>query len=317
MEQPGPILDQSGAVLGEHRGVAHYTVGQRRGLRLPAAERLYVLRIEAVENRLIVGPRDELQRRTLVASRLNWVAIEPPTEPWRANAKIRSQHAEAEARLVPLGNDHLQVEFDTPQFGVAPGQAVVFPEVRQWMDRLGMLSEQGSATSNTSTPNRFLRAALAVDPKRIFRPISGRFSHSRESLILPDEMWPNVIDDGHPYSGWYGKTAPQSWSFGQTWTPRRLVTLGEFGAEALDAYETMRDHYPPQFQPPPAETDTLWAASQVAKRDVKQIAGLGRKPTNLREYIEASQNYQEAVLADKVIGMRLSPRAIAGYGRHV
>ena len=103
-----------------------------------------------------------------------------------------------------------------------------------------------------------------------------------------------MIDDGHPYSGWYGKTAPQTWSFGQTWTPRRMVTLGEFGAEALDAYETMRDHYPPQFQPPPAETDTLWAASQVEKHDVKQIAGLGRKPTNLREYIEASQNYQEA-----------------------
>jgi hypothetical protein len=122
-----------------------------------------------------------------------------------------------------------------------------------------------------------------------------------------------VIDDGHPYSGWYGKTAPQTWSFGETWTPRRMVTLGEFGAEALDAYETMRDHYPSQFRPPAPETDTLWAASQVQKHDVKQIAGLGRNPANLREYIEASQNYQEAVLADKVIGMRLSPRAIAGY----
>ena len=92
-----------------------------------------------------------------------------------------------------------------------------------------------------------------------------------------------------------------------------MVTLGEFGAEALDAYETMRDHYPPQFQPPAPETDTLWAASQVEKHDLRQIVGLGRNPTNLGQYIEASQNYQEAVLADKVIGMRLSPRAIAGY----
>ena len=125
-EEPGPILDQAGTVLGEHRGIAHYTVGQRRGLRLPAPERLYVLRIEAAQNQLVVGPRDELQQRTLVASGLNWVAVEPPTEPWRAKAKIRSQHAEAEARLVPLGTDRLQVEFDTPQFGIAPGQAVVF-----------------------------------------------------------------------------------------------------------------------------------------------------------------------------------------------
>jgi beta-mannosidase len=231
-------------------------------------------------------------------------------------------------------------------------QHVEFPEVREWMDRVGMLSEQdqgggyrgsidmgvrrqqhihtGAVLARTCYNNPgvvlltfgnehhfdtapILRAALAVDPQRIFKPISGRFSHSREPLILPDEMWPNVIDDGHPYSGWYGKTAPQTWSFGETWTPRRLVTLGEFGAEALDAYATMRDHYPPQFQPPPPDTDTLWAASQVEKHDRRQIVGLGRNPVNLGQYIEASQNYQEAVLADKVIGMRLSPRAIAGY----
>jgi beta-mannosidase len=231
-------------------------------------------------------------------------------------------------------------------------QHVEFPEVREWMDRVGMMSEQdqgggyngsidmgirreqhihtGTVLARTCYNNPgvvlltfgnehhfdtepILRAALAEDPERIFKPISGRFSHSPAPLILPKEMWSNVIDDGHPYSGWYGKTAPQTWSFGETWTPRRMVTLGEFGAEALDAYETMRDHYPPQFRPPAPETDTLWAASQVQKHDVKQIAGLGRNPANLREYIEASQNYQEAVLADKVIGMRLSPRAIAGY----
>jgi len=231
-------------------------------------------------------------------------------------------------------------------------QHVEFPEVLETMDRVGMMSEQdqgggyrgsidtgirrephihtGTVLARTCYNNPgvvlltfgnehhfdtepILRAALAVDPQRVFKPISGRFSHSREPLVLPDDIWPNVIDDGHPYSGWYGKTAPQTWSFGQTWSPRRMVTLGEFGAEALDAYETMRDHYPPQFKPPAPETDTLWAASQVQKHDVRQIVGLGRYPTDLAEYIEASQNYQEALLADKVIGMRLSPRAIAGY----
>jgi hypothetical protein len=158
-----------------------------------------------------------------------------------------------------------------------------------------------------------VRACLAVDPQRILVPISGRFTHSHKAWDLPEELRANAIDDGHPYSGWYGKVMAQTWSNLQIFPPRRMVTLGEFGAEALDAYETMRDHYPPQFKPPAPDTDTLWAASQVQKQDVKQIAGLGRKPVNLAEYIEASQNYQEAVLADKVIGMRLSPRAIAGY----
>ena len=231
-------------------------------------------------------------------------------------------------------------------------QHVEFPEVLECMDRVGMMSEQdqgggygGSidmgirrephihtgtvlARQTYNNPGVVLltfgnehefptepivRAGLAVDPQRIFKPISGRFSHSRKPWDLPDELRANAIDDGHPYSGWYGSVVPQTWSFCQTWGPRRMVTLGEFGAEALDAYETMRDAYPPQFQPPSPETDTLWAASQVQKHDVKQIVGLGRDPKNLAEYIEASQNYQESLLADKVIGMRLSPQAIAGY----
>jgi hypothetical protein len=231
-------------------------------------------------------------------------------------------------------------------------QHVEFPEVLELMDRVGMMSEQdqgggyagsidmgirrephihtGTVLARTCYNNPgvvlltfgnehhfdtepILRAALAVDPRRVFKPISGRFNFSREPLTLPDDFWPNVIDDGHPYSGWYGKTAPQTWSFCETFSRSRMVTLGEFGAEALDAYETMRDHYPPQFKPPAPDTDTLWAASQVQKHDMKQIVGLGRNPTKLVEYIEASQNYQEAVLADKVIGMRLSPRTIAGY----
>ena len=91
-----------------------------------------------------------------------------------------------------------------------------------------------------------------------------------------------------------------------------MVLLGEFGAEAMDSYETMKT-YPPQFAPPPAEADTLWACAQVNKHDTRQIVGLGRKPTHLVEYIEASQNYQEALLADRIIQMRLLPRGVAGY----
>ncbi|NOX56256.1 MAG: hypothetical protein GXP27_17790, partial [Planctomycetes bacterium] len=156
---------------------------------------------------------------------------------------------------------------------------------------------------------------LSVDPQRIMKPISGRFSHSRKPWALPKDLWPNVIDDGHPYAGWYGKIIPQTWGYPSPISGSRgdrMVTLGEFGAEAMDSYETMKT-YPPQFAPPPSDADTLWACSQVKKHDIKQLIGLGRDPKNLAEYIEASQNYQEALLADRVIQMRLLPRKIAGY----
>jgi beta-mannosidase len=231
-------------------------------------------------------------------------------------------------------------------------QHVEFPEVREWFDRLGMMSEQDQGGGYRGSIDMGIRrqqhihtgtvlarqcynnpgvvllcfgnehefdaapivcAALAVDPQRIIKPISGRFSHSGKPWDLPEELRANAIDDGHPYSGWYGGIVPQTWSHLVIYPPHRLVTLGEYGAEALDAYETMRDHYPPQFKPPAAEADSLWAASQVEKHDVRQRVGLGRNPRNLAEYIEASQNYQEALMADKTIGMRLSPRAVAGY----
>ncbi len=231
-------------------------------------------------------------------------------------------------------------------------QHVEFPEVLEFMDRMGMMSEQdqgggykGSidmgirrephirtgtvlARQTYNNPGVVLlsfgnehefatepivRAALAVDPQRIFKPISGRFSHSHKPWDLPDDLRANAIDDGHPYSGWYGSLSSQTWKCCERFSRPRMVTLGEFGAEALDSYETMRDNYPPQFKPPAPESDRLWAASQVEKHDIKQIAGLGRNPTNLLEYIEASQNYQAAILADKVTGMRLSPGTVAGY----
>lgn len=233
-------------------------------------------------------------------------------------------------------------------------QHVQLPEVREMLDRMGIMSEQeqGGGYSCTGKPNidslpmgvrrpqhihtgtvlarqtynnpgvvllcfgnehhfdtePILRAALAVDPQRIFVPISGA-----TPLNLPADLMYSAIEDLHPYSGWYGGHHPQTWRHTKRWNKQRQVTLGEFGAEAMDAYETMRDHYPEQAKPPAPETDTLWAASQTKKHDIRQIVGLGRKPTNLAEYIEASQNYQESLLADKVIGMRLSPRAIAGY----
>lgn len=235
-------------------------------------------------------------------------------------------------------------------------QHVQMPEVRELLDRLGIMSEQDqgggynhklptgirgpqhihSATvlsritynnpgvvllcfgnEHEFPTTNIVRAGLAVDPQRIFKPISGRFSHSRKIWTLNKELRANAIDDGHTYDGWYGKIKPQTWKYPSPLTTNhggqgRMVTLSEFGAEALDAYETMKT-YPQQFSPPSADSDTLWAASQVQKDDIRQIVGLGRKPIKLAEYIEASQNYQEALLADRMIQIRLLPQNVAGY----
>ena len=99
-----------------------------------------------------------------------------------------------------------------------------------------------------------VRAALAVDPQRVFKPISGRISHSRKPRNLPEDLRTNCIDDSHPYSGWYGNNIAQTWANLQIFPPGRMTMLGEFGAEALDAYETMRDHSPSPFKPPAPES---------------------------------------------------------------
>jgi beta-mannosidase len=235
-------------------------------------------------------------------------------------------------------------------------QHVQMPEVREMLDRLGIMSQQDQGAGSSYEPklpvgirephylkaskaltritynnpgvillslgnegdwptDHVVREGLKVDSQRIYVPISGRATHSRKPWGLPEPLRKNAIDDGHPYSGWYGKIIPQTWNYSKErykGDGDRMVTMGEFGAEALDAYETMKT-YPPQFAPPPPNEDTLWAACQVEKHDVRQLIGFGKKPSYLDEYIEASQNYQEALLADCIIQMRLMPQNVAGY----
>ncbi len=124
--RPGPILDRDGRILGRHEGIVRYTVGQRRGLGLAAGIPLHVLEIDAKRNAIVVGPRQELMRRDLMAEGVNWTAVDPPARPLRAKARIRYNHREAEAEITPLGVDRAAVTFDEPQFAVTPGQAVVF-----------------------------------------------------------------------------------------------------------------------------------------------------------------------------------------------
>jgi tRNA-specific 2-thiouridylase len=122
----GEIVDTSGQVLGRHRGLHRYTVGQRRGLGIAAGAPMYVLRLIPSEHRVVVGPREELGRSDLTASSVNWVSGMPPAAPRRATARIRHRHADAPATLVADGSDRVALTFETPQTAVTPGQAVVF-----------------------------------------------------------------------------------------------------------------------------------------------------------------------------------------------
>ena len=122
----GDIVDSGGRVLGRHRGVHRYTVGQRRGLGFSAPVPMYVLKIEAPDRRVVVGPREELGSVTLTASEVNWIAGRPPAEPRRVTARIRHRHQDSPAIVESEGGSHAAVTFDTPQPAITPGQAVVF-----------------------------------------------------------------------------------------------------------------------------------------------------------------------------------------------
>ncbi len=124
--QPGPILDKQGNTLGEHRGIPFYTIGQRKGLGISAKEPLYVTNINPEKNVIIVGSKEALYQDELIASGLNWIAIEELRRPTKVKARIRYLHQEAEATVTPLGEDKVYVKFKEPQMAVTPGQAVVF-----------------------------------------------------------------------------------------------------------------------------------------------------------------------------------------------
>jgi len=124
--KPGPILDKEGNILGEHRGILFYTVGQRKGLGIAAKEPFYVTAIDRERNTLIVGNKEDVYGNKLIASKLNWIAIESLKQPITVKAKIRYRHQEAEAEVAPLDEDQVYVEFKAPQMAITPGQAIVF-----------------------------------------------------------------------------------------------------------------------------------------------------------------------------------------------
>ena len=121
----GRIVDTNGHALGEHKGIFHYTVGQRRGLGLAAAEPMYVCSVCPESNTVIVGPHDQLYTKTLIARDINLIPMERLDAPLQVGAKIRYRHPEQPATVWQLDADTLRVEFDSPQRAITTGQAVV------------------------------------------------------------------------------------------------------------------------------------------------------------------------------------------------
>ena len=127
--RPGPILTRSGQVLGQHEGLPNYTIGQRKGLGISAPQPLYVLELDTARNALIVGTREELGRRALLARGVNWLSGKPPAAPFRAEVKIRYRARAVPATVTPLdGGRAVRIRFDAPLRDITPGQAAVMYE---------------------------------------------------------------------------------------------------------------------------------------------------------------------------------------------
>jgi tRNA-specific 2-thiouridylase len=124
--QPGEIVASDGVVLGEHDGLAFYTIGQRKGLGIAAPAPLYVLAKNVATNQLLVGTADELGSQEMNVDKINWIAGRAPDEPIRAEVKIRYAAKEAWAEIVPIGASQAQITFDAPQRDITLGQSAVF-----------------------------------------------------------------------------------------------------------------------------------------------------------------------------------------------
>jgi tRNA-specific 2-thiouridylase len=135
----GRIVDSAGKVLGEHEGQQHFTIGQRKGVKLALGERAYVISKDAATNTVVLGDREELRAGGLIARETNWL-IDPSNQWMPCTAKIRYNAQPVEAHVRRTADDVLEVRFDQPQYAVAPGQAVVCYEDDSvmcggWIDR--------------------------------------------------------------------------------------------------------------------------------------------------------------------------------------
>jgi tRNA-specific 2-thiouridylase len=121
----GPIVRKSGVVVGQHQGLANYTIGQRKGLGVQAAEPLYVIGMNPHVNALVVGTAEQLGKTELSARRANWVSGETPSEPFYADVKIRYKAKPMRALIEPLDDNRFHASFDEPLRDITPGQGAI------------------------------------------------------------------------------------------------------------------------------------------------------------------------------------------------
>jgi tRNA-specific 2-thiouridylase len=143
--RPGNFVNSDGKVLGQHAGLHHYTVGQRKGIHLNSLEPLYVLALNASKNEIIVGPESALFRKSAVVKNVSWINSLDLAKPINALAKIRYRSKESPVQITSLGDHAVEVKFEVPQRAITPGQAMVFYEGTRtlgggWIDSLSVHS---------------------------------------------------------------------------------------------------------------------------------------------------------------------------------
>jgi len=124
--RPGNFVDEKWNVLGKHKGIIYYTVGQRKGLGVTFGKPMYVININAETNEVVLGESDKVFSQGLIAEDTNWIPFDELKEPLHVNAKIRHAKAGESAMIIPVDENHCRVIFENPQRAVTPGQAVVF-----------------------------------------------------------------------------------------------------------------------------------------------------------------------------------------------
>ena len=138
---PGEFVDREGRILGEHRGIEQYTVGQRRGLNIAAGYPVYVTAIDRENNRVVVGPDEDLMTRDVIISAVNWGAVEDPVLPYRTYGKIRYRDKAAPCVLERREGGRFVIRFDEPKRAVTPGQLAVFYNEAGFVELAGFIEE--------------------------------------------------------------------------------------------------------------------------------------------------------------------------------
>ena len=121
----GNFVDMDGNVLGRHKGIINYTIGQRKGLGLALKQPMYVYKLDVDANEVILCCSDELMSSELIAGGFNWMAMTPQEEPFKAKARIRYRHKEADCTVFPLDSGRVKIIFREPQRAITAGQSVV------------------------------------------------------------------------------------------------------------------------------------------------------------------------------------------------